>query len=252
LDPPPEKPLPERTRGLIDRVLGKLVKLIEEMECPSATESAEAGKESNQRYLDALRAFERRHADVTDVIDDLVEAGYGGRYGGDEWGLEAMGRQALRPYEEGDEPNATKIGYLYESLTSDWSGSRQKPRAGFAAMPLFWLRKLQEALLKARKVCPDEQSRPADDSEDGPVAPDGFRYCGKVYSPLARGPFRALSVAWESEGRCVDREDLAETLYEDREEPVNENTLRDLRGALNDFFRAYNIPYKAIGKRSQI
>jgi len=87
--------------------------------------------------------------------------------------------------------------------------------------------------------------KPQDDNTDGPVAPDGFRYRGKIYSPLARGPFRTLFGAWTMQGRCVDRDDLAETLYEDREETLNETTLRSLRGELNDFFRAHKILYNA-------
>ena len=88
-------------------------------------------------------------------------------------------------------------------------------------------------------------SKPEGPNADGPVEPDGFRHAGKVYSPLARGPFRALAVAWQSEGRCLDSRDLSEPLYGDREEELNDSTLRDLRGKLNDFFRTHDIPYKA-------
>ena len=64
-------------------------------------------------------------------------------------------------------------------------------------------------LKKAKELRRLRKSRSAvssDDSKDRPVAPDGFRHDGNVYDtpPLARGPFRALSVAWESEGRCAE------------------------------------------------
>ena len=91
-----------------------------------------------------------------------------------------------------------------------------------------------------------DSGKPKDDSADGPTGVDSFRYRGKPYAPLAKGPFAALSVVWKSEGRCANRQDLAEALYGDREEQLNESTLRDLRGKLNEFFRANSIPYKAI------
>jgi hypothetical protein len=98
---------------------------------------------------------------------------------------------------------------------------------------------------ESRKVTKAKRNNEEEPQPDGPVAPDGFRHAGKVYSPLARGPFRALSVAWELDGRCANKDDLSETLYGDREETLNQSTLRDLRGKLNDFFRDHKIPYKA-------
>jgi hypothetical protein len=91
----------------------------------------------------------------------------------------------------------------------------------------------------------DRVNAPEGDSEDGPAGADGFRYGGKVYAPLARGPFRALSAIWQSKDRCLHSRDLPELLYGDREEELNENTLRGLRGELNGFFRHHAIPYKA-------
>ena len=84
-------------------------------------------------------------------------------------------------------------------------------------------------------------------NDDGPVSPDGFRYGGTIYDkpPLARGPFHALSAVWIQDGRCVDSSKLKEPLYGDREEELNESTLRDLRGQINDFFRSHSIPYRA-------
>jgi hypothetical protein len=192
--------------GRIDRLLGAVRNLVK------ATEAETTGN----CYLDAYAAFQNDCRGMEDVSAYLKDIRYPDAEAVDPVGVE-------------------KSPFRY-----------QKPAGGRASELLRFLHELEQSLLKARSaVSSDEQERPADDSEDAPVAPDGFRYCGKVYSPLARGPFRALSVVWESENRCVNREDLAEAIYGDREEELEENTLRGLRSELNGFFRAHHVPYKA-------
>ncbi len=189
-----KQPLPVRTRGLIDKVLGKLAKLIEETESPFATESLEARDESNQRYLDAFWAFERQRAHMTAAIDDLVEAGYGGRYGHEEWVLEStwdedkqMGQRPVQPYKVGDKPNAARIGFIYETVIN--ARFPKKLTRGFAGMQLFWHHKLQDALQKVVEVCPDPQEPPAGNADDGPVAPMGSDGRAKSFGRLPAARF---------------------------------------------------------------
>ena len=100
----------------------------------------------------------------------------------------------------------------------------------------------------------NEQGRPTDGSDDGPVAPNGFRHNGKLYDapPLAAGPFRALALMWKSEGRCASFSDLAKALYGDRGEALEEGTPRGLRDRLNSFFRAHDISFNAIKRQYSI
>ena len=104
-------------------------------------------------------------------------------------------------------------------------------------------------LRKLKEFDPGPGGEPADnDDQDGPFALYGFRHNGQIYDhpPLARSPFLALSAAWKSKRRCVNQEDLAEALYKDREEGLNESTLRNLQRGINDFFSVPDkIPYKA-------
>ena len=153
--------------------------------------------------------------------------------------------EALTPYLKalGCVDEAREIRRLFKELDDGWFGCAPQGRS----CPLAWLVRLwscNEIYSGARGHCFGITK--ADWGRWASCA-DGFRYCGKVFDnpPMARGPFHALSLMWNSEGRCVDREDLAEVLYGDREEALNENTLRGLQRRLNDFFRAHRIQYKA-------
>lgn len=84
-------------------------------------------------------------------------------------------------------------------------------------------------------------------SQDGPVRPDGFRWGGEVYRPIAKGPFLALLATWSCSDRCIYADDMPRALG-DSEAMLADYTMPSIRGELNDFFRQNEIPYHAIVK----
>lgn len=84
------------------------------------------------------------------------------------------------------------------------------------------------------------------DEPDGPTPPDGFRWKGSVYSPLAKGPYRALEAVWKAKYRCVDASALSMAISDDHAcDHLPDNSMPSLRGELNDFFRKYRITLHA-------
>ena len=83
--------------------------------------------------------------------------------------------------------------------------------------------------------------------EEGPVPPNGFRWKGKVYAPLVKGPFLALAAAWPNDGRCIHKDDLT-TALGDSEMWLADSAMHSIRGQLNKFFRRNRIPFHATVK----
>ena len=91
-----------------------------------------------------------------------------------------------------------------------------------------------------------EAKKPQDDSTDGPVAPDGFRFQGVVYHGLGDKPFRALDYVWTQDNRTAYNSDLAEPVYGDREEDlIPDNAVGGWRREINRFFIRNIILYHA-------
>ena len=79
---------------------------------------------------------------------------------------------------------------------------------------------------------------------DGPLPPNGFRWGGKLYSPIAKRPFLALTLAWPNDGRCLHKDDFADQLGE-RTDTLGDYAMQSIRGQLQAFFRLNELPYRA-------
>jgi len=91
---------------------------------------------------------------------------------------------------------------------------------------------------------PAEQ--PANTTRDGPTEPDAFVWQNRKYGGLPRGPFGALRYLWGCEGRAArPDEEMAESVYGDREQGFPDTAVRGLRQELNNFFRTNKLPFHA-------
>ena len=77
--------------------------------------------------------------------------------------------------------------------------------------------------------------------DDGPIAPDGFRYGGEVFDGLKPGQFRLLDYAWPR--TAVDIADLPGAVWEDPEGMVT--VMRSTRWCfwLNGWLANRGLPY---------
>ncbi len=89
------------------------------------------------------------------------------------------------------------------------------------------------------------------EADGGPLPPDSFRWDSRIYSPIPRGPFLALTAAWQCEGRCIHKDDLAEALG-DHADTVGDYAMHGIRGELNKFFRKNGIPLHATAKNRSL
>jgi len=106
-------------------------------------------------------------------------------------------------------------------------------------IPVYQLKRLRRGLRDLATA-----PAPAPDHADGSVPPNRFRYRGKEYGPIARGPFVALDAAWPEDGHCIHKDDLA-VVFDPAARLLADNTIPSIRGELNDFFRHHKIPYHA-------
>lgn len=106
-----------------------------------------------------------------------------------------------------------------------------------------WCRQVElRCSAKGHEVSSDNEP-----SGDGPVAPDTFRFRNDLFGGLAPRLRKALEACWKKRTRTASCDDLAETVWGDREDSVSASpaAMATLRRDLNRFFRQHKISYHA-------
>jgi hypothetical protein len=136
----------------------------------------------------------------------------------------------------------------------NWFPNLPEIKAFEQALPAHWLQEIPDiflascrAIRTAAKATGERQgTKPPTD--DGPFAPNDFRWNGKHYTGIPPKPFAAMAFLWEQPNRTAEKDELAKPIYRDSEELMPDNAMNSLRKGMNTFFRQYKIPFHAVVK----
>lgn len=85
--------------------------------------------------------------------------------------------------------------------------------------------------------------------QDGPCGGDSFTWRGRTERGLKSLPWRLVAALWVAHGRTEAIEDLAESVWGDRNEEITEAQVSSARRESNKFFERRHLPFRVAVKQ---